>query len=230
MSSDAWIGRLVPGRSFIDVGGLWGTHNEKVSVAARAGASSTTMVDFEPAGNALWQAFEARAAALGVSGHASIEANLDDPALPERIGQFDVVHCSGVVYHCPDIYHSIRQLARLARRHVLIGSMTMPERVENAEGALDFSGGQMITVPALRGQARAVVTRHFQDLGFVVHNITSPESFPWSRAGRPSYSPWWWLYSAATLADMVEATGLRVIETIDVWAGNAHYLVCETAG
>src|SRR5690606_13047137 len=30
---DAWIQRLVPGKSFIDVGGLWGTVNEKVTVA-----------------------------------------------------------------------------------------------------------------------------------------------------------------------------------------------------
>ena len=105
--------------------------------------------------------------------------------------------------------------------------MTVPDRIENAEGVLDFSGGQVVAVPALRGQARAILTRHFHDLGFVVHNITSAESFPWAFGDAPSYGPWWWLWSIGTLAGMAEAVGLRVTDTLDVWSGNAHYLVCE---
>lgn len=220
----------MPGRSFVDFGGLWGTKNEKVTAAMLAGAAQATMVDMQPAGNGLWQAFEARAAARGVSGYACIEANLDDPGIVGRIGRFDVVHCSGVVYHCPNPYHSLQQLMRVSRRHLLIGSMTVPDRIENAEGSLDFSGGQTIAVPALRGRARAVVARHFRDVDFTVHNITSAESFPWADGETLHHEPWWWLWSAETLAGMAEAIGLRVREIIEVWPGKAHYLVCEVPG
>ena len=48
---DDYIRRVVRGRSFADVGGLWGTVNEKVSVAAQAEARSVAMIDISPAGS-----------------------------------------------------------------------------------------------------------------------------------------------------------------------------------
>ena len=230
ISIDERIAALVPQRSFVDIGGLWGTRNEKVTVAMLSGAARATMVDQAAAGSPLWGAFEAHAANRGVDNHSSVVADLNDPGLIQLIGRFEIVHCSGVIYHCPDPYLSMRQLARIATRHVLIGSMTVPEHIENAEGALDFSGGQAIAVPALRGRARAILARHFSERGLVVHNITSAESFPWSVGTAPNYDPWWWLWSVGTLAGMAEAVGLRVVETLDVWSGNAHYLVCEVPG
>ena len=43
---DVFIRRVATGRSFVDVGALWGTVNEKVSVAKGAGA--TTMAWASP--------------------------------------------------------------------------------------------------------------------------------------------------------------------------------------
>ncbi len=34
-----WISGFVKGKTFADIGGLWGTVNEKVTVAAKAGLS-----------------------------------------------------------------------------------------------------------------------------------------------------------------------------------------------
>ena len=41
---DTYIGQLVAGKSFADVGGLWGTVNEKVSVAHTHAARTLTMI------------------------------------------------------------------------------------------------------------------------------------------------------------------------------------------
>jgi len=37
---DLYIAQVIAGKTFVDVGGLWGTVNEKVSVAYQAGALS----------------------------------------------------------------------------------------------------------------------------------------------------------------------------------------------
>ena len=222
------IAALAPGRSFADLGGLWGTVNERITPAMRAGASTATMIDEQPAGNYLWQAFDEHCAKQGVSGYASVEGNLDDPGLPDRLGRFDVLHCSGVIYHCPNPYHSLRQLRRLTGRHLLLGSMTVPPKVENAAGTLDFTEGRMLALPAVKGGALAIMQRHFEDLHIKVHNINVAEPFPWALPdGTPSYAPWWWLFTVDTLAAMAEAVGLRVTGSFESWPGYAHYIQCE---
>lgn len=222
------IQRLAPGQSFVDIGGLWGTANERVSTALLAGAASATMADIVPLGHALWQAFEARCAGRGVSGYRMVQADLNDPLLPDALGRHDVVHCSGVIYHCPDPYHSLRQIARVARRHVLIGSTTVPERIENEAGVVEFGEGRLVAVPALSGRAKAVVAQHFADAGIEVHNINMAAPHPWRWPGGAwNYGPWWWLWSAGTLRGMAEAAGLHVREVFESWPGLAHYLICE---
>ncbi len=42
---DTYIRWVVAGKSFVDVGGPWGTVNEKVSVAHTHGACGLTMID-----------------------------------------------------------------------------------------------------------------------------------------------------------------------------------------
>ncbi|MCO6419061.1 hypothetical protein JYK14_23295 [Siccirubricoccus sp. KC 17139] len=228
MDIQSLISSLVPGRSFADLGGLWGTTNERISVALQAGAAAATMIDHQPLGNELWQEFDAHCARLGVSGYVSIQGDLDDPDLPHRLGQFEVLHCSGVIYHCPDPFHSLRQLRRLTGRHLLLGAMTVPEQVRNAAGAVDFSEGRMLALPALRGGALAVMQRHFDELHIKIPNINAPEREPWVLPdGMPNYSPWWWLFTVETLSAMAEAVGLRVVGSFESWAGYAHYIHCE---
>lgn len=222
------IRSLVPGQTFVDLGGLWGTVNERVSTAVLAGAASATMIDEQIAGNELWQKFDSHCAALNVFGYASVQANLDDPELLRHVGTFDVVHCSGVIYHCPNPYHSLRQLRQITKKHLLLGSMTVPDRITNAAGSLDFTEGRMIALPALKGRARGVMKQHFDDLGIVVHNINSPESYDWITAdGSANYAPWWWLFTVDTLAAMAQAVGLHVVDSFESWQGFAHYIRFE---
>ncbi len=222
------IVEVVRGRSFADMGGLWGTVNERVTVAAKAGASHVAMLDAQPEGTELWRLFAQRAAEHGVTGTRCVQINLDDTDLTERVGRFDVVHCSGVVYHCPDPFRSLRQLARLTRDVVIIGSMTVPEVIQNEHGTLDFRGGRIVSVPAMDEAARAVAAAHFASLGLFVHNINMAEPHPWRMPdGGPNYAPWWWLWHPATLARLAEAAGLRVVEVIEAWEGRAHALVCR---
>ena len=49
---------LVPDNSFVDVGGLWGLSNERVTVAAKAGAARVAMIDIHPLGEQAWIDFD----------------------------------------------------------------------------------------------------------------------------------------------------------------------------
>lgn len=57
---DTYIRQVVAGKSFADVGGLWGTVNEKVSVAHAHGARTLSMIDVSPPDSELWVLFEER--------------------------------------------------------------------------------------------------------------------------------------------------------------------------
>jgi len=57
---DDYIGKVVKGKSFADVGGLWVVVNEKVSVAHLHGANELAMIDVSPRGHELWGLFENR--------------------------------------------------------------------------------------------------------------------------------------------------------------------------
>ena len=75
-----WIERAVPGRTFAEVGGLWGTVNEQVTVAAKAGARAVTMIDVAPDGGPegyLWDRFRERCRQEGVSDYACVRADVN---------------------------------------------------------------------------------------------------------------------------------------------------------
>lgn len=99
-----WIETLVSGRSFMDIGDLWGTRDEKVSVALGAGAQLATMADFAPLVHQLWEDLGAYCEARNVGGYGRLQ--LDVVELPsDRLGlMHDLGCCFGIVYHVPDPY------------------------------------------------------------------------------------------------------------------------------
>src|SRR4051794_20843932 len=111
-----WIERVAAGRTFAEVGGLWGTVNEQGTVAAKGGAREVRMIDVAPDGGEagyLWDRFRQRCADEGVESYRCVRADVNAPGVAGRVGTYEVVHCSGVVYHCPEPLYSIRQLAAI---------------------------------------------------------------------------------------------------------------------
>jgi 2-polyprenyl-3-methyl-5-hydroxy-6-metoxy-1,4-benzoquinol methylase len=162
---DQWIKDLVPGKSFVDVGGLWGTVNEKVTVAAKAGAARTAILDIIPLGQPLWQAFHERCTSLGVSGYQSISASIDEPGLERKVGQFDVVHCSGVIYHCPNPLYILTQLARISREYLILTTTVIPSIVSNSKGTITVPPGGAIFIPYLPHDQIEILKEHWEAEG-----------------------------------------------------------------
>ncbi len=135
---DEWIGRIVPGKSFVDIGGLWGTVNEKISPAHDAGATHLCMVDIWTPDSEWWQRFREHCASKGIGSVREVVSSIDNPGILKSVGTHDVVHCSGVIYHCPNPFFTIRALMSLAKEKLLLATAVMPPLIENEFGRLEF--------------------------------------------------------------------------------------------
>src|SRR4051812_739899 len=85
------IDRLAPGRSFIDVGGMFGISGEVAFRAERAGATRVVLFD----GMDATQDFFDKHDSAG-SGVVYVQGDLHDREDLAPLGQFDVVWCGGL--------------------------------------------------------------------------------------------------------------------------------------
>ncbi|MGH8233685.1 MAG: hypothetical protein ACREPU_05745 [Rhodanobacteraceae bacterium] len=225
---DQWIAELVAGKSFMDVGGLWGTKNEKVSVAVNAGAARTTMADIAPLGHALWNDFDARCARLGIHGYA--KRHLDIVELAQEVAEVhhQIVHCSGIIYHVPDPYRMLANLRRVTDEHLILTSMVVPESIENAAGHLTFPRDRAVFVPSMTEATRAIVATHFRGHDVSIDAITRPmtENWRWPD-GVPNYGPWWWLMSPDYLCGLLEVAGFGIEDTCWSWEGLSYSVLAR---
>lgn len=239
-----WIAAVAPGRSFVDIGGIgeW-SRQERVSQAVAAGAASSAMADIEPANSEYWRFFHERMAELGIpreayGSHAGVD--ITRPDLAERLPAFDVVHSTGILYHCPDPVTALHNLRRVTGRWLIVNTVVCPRRVENAAGALALPEGAALFLPGLSEAERDVLRLHWQTkldwspdygLDYVAPRPRTPgAAMPHlTPEGRLSHWPYWWLFTVPAFRAL-----LRLLE-FDVrdewtWHDHAHFALCERAG
>lgn len=228
---DRWIETLSAGKSFMDIGGLWGTRNEKVSVALKAGARVATMADITPLDHQLWRDLDEHCRQLGVTGYHRAQLDVVEPPADHASLVHDVVHCSGIIYHVPDPYRMLANLRKLAGEHLIITSMVVPERIKNRKGKLDFPADRAAFVPSLTEATRAIVAEHFDELGLSVGAVNMPLDEPWRWPdGTPNYGPWWWLMSPVFLRGLIEVAGFEIEDECWSWEQRSYsFLARRTA-
>jgi hypothetical protein len=227
---DRLIRKHVTDCSFVDVGALWDTRNEKVSVAVTAGARSASIVDITPAGDPAWALCRERCLAFGVSGYKEHSLDLNDPLIHVKLGTFDFVYCSGVIYHAPSVFYTLQRLYSLTERYLMLGSMVVPEVIENEFGSINLAGGGMMFVPGLNQVTRSIAHAYFSSKGLEIKHI-APDAGPvapfmW-QPGKPNYGPWWWLFPLGTLCSLVQTVGFKIIATDTSWGGRSATIFCE---
>jgi hypothetical protein len=215
---DEFIGRVVRGKTFAEVGGLWGTINEKVSVAHRLGAAELTMIDVTVEGGELWKLFRERMKSLGIEKYSCIVADICDV----RDAQFDVIHCSGVLYHHPNPLSLIEAFRRATRGHLVLTSAITGTRVENERGVYEIPPSGVIFVPALEESERAVLDLYWREAGAEAYGITKKVAY------RPDdFGPWWFLPTAQSMRAMCAACGFRTLDAGHIWNDNAYTILLE---
>jgi SAM-dependent methyltransferase len=223
-----WVAAAAAGKSFAEVGGLWGTVNEQVTVAALAGATATTMIDVEPSDDDLWRLFHERAASRGVTDTTCVVGSIDDPETVQSVGSFDIVCCSGVIYHCPEPLRTLRHLRAITRETLILGSATIPETVSSTAGTMSLEPGASLLVPAMSQSQRAVLGEWLREVGGgEALGVNYPLQTEWAL---DDYTAWWWCFTRDYVAALLRLAGFEVDTIASEWEGRATLYRARVAG
>lgn len=216
-----FIGEVVSGNSFADIGGLYGTVNEKVSVAHGKGATALTMMDALPEGHRLWRAFEDRMQSLEIPNVQTISGNILELGESSEHPQYDVVHCTGVLYHMPDPLRLLSALRKITRKHLVLGSAVTAPRVAGEGETLELPSAASLFVPALQGRERAIVEAYWRPfVGDKALGLTREADW-----NTEDYGPWWWLPTVDAMKAMCESAGFDFEDGAHYWNGNSYVML-----
>jgi hypothetical protein len=177
------------------------------------------MIDISPPESELWCRFEERRRALGVPEVRRICGNIltIDKTFPGL--QFDVVHCSGVLYHMLSPILLLAALRQLTREYLVLTSVVTSTRVTNDHGTLEVPQGAMLFVPALEQRERAILRSHWERVTTAIGLTTDTE---WHA---DNFAPWWWLPTIKSLEAACNATGFECEAGAYCWNDNAYSLL-----
>lgn len=221
---ERWITKSSKDKSFADIGGLWGTVNEKTTIAVNAGARSSTMVDFTPLGTDLWDKFNEHCTQKNISTIKCKQADLNDPTIVDKIGTYDVVHSSGVIYHCPNPIYTIKQYHKITDEYLIMGSTVLDGKIHNEHGIIELTKGSLLYVPSLMVQSKKIIMQYFYEVGAKKLDGISNSETDWNI---DNYSPWWWLYTTEYLEAQLNTSGFIVQEITKNWDGRVAYFFCK---
>jgi SAM-dependent methyltransferase len=197
VDGDAWrrstIERLVPGKSFLDMGGMWGVNGGMAFHAEQAGANRVVLCDgMDPTPEFIERQQQ--------SSVGYVQGDLHDPGTIERLGSFDVVWCTGVLYHTPDPYRLLAHLRQLTTETLILGTRVLPE-VPGMPGACLF-------YPALEPAQRASIGwAHGKEAPGLVGAAT-----PVERGATAADANYWWGMTPSAVRAMLDLARFRIVE------------------
>ncbi|MCL2217060.1 MAG: class I SAM-dependent methyltransferase [Defluviitaleaceae bacterium] len=229
-SVNDWIQQIVPGKSFADLGGLWNTVKERVSVAALNGAVQYTMMDISPMDNKWWQAYRKRLSEFEVIGAKEIELNCMDLDAVKKVEPVDVLHCNGIIYHIPNYFEFIRNIIKLSKEYIILGSQVVPNKIENEFGSIEFQCPGLLPNVGLNPSQKQILKQHYAKI--------SPKIVRTDEHPRPNladddflsdFGPWFWFFTPEYLYNLLIDFGLQVIDHKCTWRGWSYSFLCRKA-
>lgn len=185
-----YIRQYAPGKSFADVGCMWGVNGEYAFIAEEAGATSVKAVDvFGPTPE-----FEEKKRARA----SRVEFVLGDVVSAgtlARVGVVDVVFCAGVLYHHPSPFDLLVALRRICRETLILRTSTIPEVRGLPNAAVYF--------PMLDARGRALW--NLRSLGVQHQSGITAEFQP-----AEGYGNWFWGLTPSCLVSLLQTAGFRV--------------------
>jgi hypothetical protein len=199
------IRKYAPGRSFVDIGCMWGVNGEYSFVAEEAGARCVKAVDvFGPTPE-----FEEKRLVR----NSSVEFILGDASHPdtlERIGVMEVVFCAGVLYHHPSPFDLLVALRRMCGQTLILRTSTIPE--------IDGLPNAAVYYPMLDEKARRLW--NLSSLG-VPRQVGITDGFEPDEG----YGNFFWGLTPSCLISMLKTAGFEVeYEAMEAFV---HTVVCK---
>jgi hypothetical protein len=193
------VRELAPGRSFIDVGGMWGIDGEIAFLAEEAGATRVTLLDGMDPTERFETEHDRRDSSVRY-----VQGDLHDPTVVEEVGSFDVVWCTGVIYHSPNPYLQIEHLRSMTLQRLLLGSITIPEIPGFPQAAMFYPG----------------IPESAQKTFAAVHGAKAPGylgvAAPFDRTPDMGYANCWWGLTRSSIRGMLSAARFHLMEELPV--------------
>jgi hypothetical protein len=203
----AYIAEHAPGRSFVDVGCMWGVNGWYSFLAEEAGAAAVKAVDvFGPTPE-----FEAARAERG-SSVMFILGDISQPDTIARVGLCDVVLCAGVLYHHPSPFDLLVALRRICGSRLILRTATIPEVAGLANAAVYW--------PMLPADQRKLWTLR-RTAGRQVGLTAEFEP-------GQGYGNWFWGLTPSCVRSLLRTAGFRVVGRAE--EAFAQTYICEPAG
>jgi SAM-dependent methyltransferase len=185
-----YIHRHAAGKSFADIGCMWGVDGEYAFLAEEAGATTIKAVDvFGPTPE-----FEEKKRQR----QSSVQFILGDIVRSDtiaRVGVVDVVFCAGVLYHHPSPFDLLVALRKICRETLILRTSTIPEIRGLPNAAVYF--------PMLSAEARELW--NLKNLG-VLHQAGISNEF----RAQDGYGNWFWGLTPSCLTSLLMTVGFRV--------------------
>ncbi len=186
------IRRLAPGRSFVDIGCLWGVNGEYAFQAEAAGATRVKAVDvFGPTPEFERKHRERSSRVEFILGDAT------DPRTLGAIGSSDVVFCAGVLYHHPSPFDLLAALRQICGQTLILRTSTIPE-IRGLPNAAAF-------YPRLSAPDREL-------WGLASLGVSAQAGISTPFDPHEGYGNWFWGLTPSCLRSMVEVAGFSVDE------------------
>ncbi len=199
------IAEHAPKKSFIDVGCMWNVDGAYAFHALAMGATQVVGLDVTDA----TPGFHAANAKAGNRVRFVCD-DINSAALPEQLGRFDVVFCSGVLYHVPNPVFMLERLRAICGQVLILGSAIIAE-LDVPQAAVYY--------PLLSDQWRRRLAYRTPATKIGLDTPYTPE---WN------YANFFWGFSVSCLEAMVRTAGFD-IERRHRWR-HASCLVCRPAG
>jgi hypothetical protein len=187
------VRRLAPGGSFADVGGMYRIAGDIAFTAEQAGATRVVLFDGMDPSDEFAEAYERHGSKL-----AFVQGDLHDPDLIDELGTFDVVWCTGVIYHTPNPIQQLQHLRRMTNKTLVIGTNVIPEMGEVEQVALLY--------PGFKDDTQASFTKFFGVGKFPGMTSSFDESVGMA------YANMWWGLSPSALRSALTYAGFKITE------------------
>jgi len=188
-----WIRELAPGRSFLDVGGMFHVAGDVSFWAEEAGARSVLLFDgMDPS-----LEFQAKHAERG-SGIRYQQADLHDPDDVAIAGRHDVVWCTGVIYHSPSPFQQLLHLRELTGERLVLGTHVIPE-IPGIENGCVFYPGRSSAAEGAFAHAHGARAGAYPGA-----------TGPFDETPNLAYANMWWGITPSALRGMLRYAGFAI--------------------
>jgi hypothetical protein len=197
---DQLIEIVAKGNSFIDVGPLWGA--QKLSVAHKAGATKLAAIDVMPKDDEQWVQL-----ALEIN---DLRDNTDFICgdFCNLNINYDVVYCSGVLYHQPNPILLIKKLYEVCNKYTILSTTYTESVVENTQGTVSIAPGGALFLPAVPELQMNVLREDWKV--FLDGRPGDALSFPQENWDFYNLHHWWWLFTEEYVRSLCLLVGFQI--------------------